>query len=121
MTYDTWKSTNPADAEYCPCGWHMSECIMDEFGVCIGDDPELEPVASEESHRMAWRWEEDTTETVKADADARCFICRSSGWHWGWNEAHEAVMLRCPCVERNRAFPHMRDTGPLRLTDKEHR
>jgi hypothetical protein len=51
--------------------------------------------------------ESDTTESVKADADARCFICRAKGWHWGWI-ANEAVMLRCPCVDRNR---HMRDRG----------
>jgi hypothetical protein len=54
--------------------------------------------------------ENDTTESVKADADARCFICRAKGWYWGWI-ANEAVMLRCPCVDRNRAFPHMRDRG----------
>jgi len=52
--------------------------------------------------------ESDTTESVKADANARCFTCRGEGWHWGWR-ANQPVMLRCPCVDRNRASPHMRD------------
>ena len=52
----------------------------------------------------------ETTDTVKADADAGCFICRGAGWFWGWNELHQAAMLRCFCVDRNRVFPHMGDT-----------
>lgn len=100
MTYDSWKARNPADEE-------------------LGGHPHLAAVQQSEGDRMTGpQWEGDTTETVKADADARCFICRAEGWHWGWNE-REAVMLRCPCVDRNRAFPHMRDTGPLRLTQAE--
>lgn len=52
---------------------------------------------------------QDTTESVKADADARCFICRAKGWHWGWDKfIYYPMMLRCPCVDRNR---HMRDRG----------
>ena len=41
-------------------------------------------------------------DAVKSDASPDCTICKGDGWHWGWNEHQEPVMLRCPCVDRNR-------------------
>jgi hypothetical protein len=46
---------------------------------------------------------DDTEDTVRVDADRDCRICRGKGWHWGWDEGRQPVMLRCPCVEWNRA------------------
>jgi hypothetical protein len=46
----------------------------------------------------------DTTDTVRADAKASCTICRGDGWHHGWEYGTGyPVLLRCPCVDQNRA------------------
>jgi len=48
-SYDRWKTTDPADAQYCRCGWHASDCaIVQAFGECPRHthprtDPEPEP------------------------------------------------------------------------------
>jgi hypothetical protein len=44
----------------------------------------------------------DTEAAVRRDADSACTICAGKGWHHGWNEAREPVMVRCPCVDRRR-------------------
>lgn len=41
-TYDHWKSTNPDDKEYCHCGVHAIDCLMDEHGDCPVEDQEME-------------------------------------------------------------------------------
>lgn len=52
----------------------------------------------------------ETEDTVRADADPDCAICKGAGWHWGWDRlTHEPLKLRCPCVSRRRAnhpLPH---------------
>ena len=44
----------------------------------------------------------ETEDEVKEYASLDCTICKGEGWHWGWNEYQQPVMLRCPCVDRNR-------------------
>jgi hypothetical protein len=41
-SYDHWKTTNPEDKEYCRCGVHASDCMMDQFGDCPVEDQEME-------------------------------------------------------------------------------
>ena len=51
---------------------------------------------------MCWQAGGEDQDSVKRDASAHCSVCKGEGWHWGWNEYQEPVMLRCPCVDRNR-------------------
>ena len=53
----------------------------------------------------------ETELQVRADADPDCNICKGRGWHWGWDSQNEPVMLRCPCVDQNRASPAPPDAG----------
>jgi hypothetical protein len=46
-------------------------------------------------------------DTVRRDARDGCQICDGLGWHWGWDQCRQPVMLRCPCVDRNRAEPQV--------------
>ncbi len=46
----------------------------------------------------------DNEATVMADANQTCAICSGKGWHHGWDAiTGHPVMMRCPCVDRNRA------------------
>jgi hypothetical protein len=49
VSYDSWKTTNPDDKEYCRCGVHASDCLMDEFGDCPVEDQEMEEQAMAEA------------------------------------------------------------------------
>lgn len=44
----------------------------------------------------------DDEASVARDAKLSCRVCGGKGWHDGWNQFHEPVMLRCPCVDQNR-------------------
>lgn len=84
-----------------------------DFTTSDSDRPGCNPGAA----RPKAGGDSDTAEdeaSVAADADAACSICQGKGWYWGWRAYRSGakgrrihpgkpVMLRCPCVDQNRA------------------
>jgi len=47
--YDQWKTVDPADAQFCRCGCHASDCVENDDGSCPegSDEPSEEELDRE--------------------------------------------------------------------------